>query len=413
MIIYLLQVTCCSIVFLLIYQYLLRKDTFFLRNRIYLLLAPVLSFVLPLFQWDLSFFTKDSIAGIASTILLEQVQVYGFEPNENTIQYEMWLAWIAIIGSVLYLAYTSLGLLKISNLLEKSPKKYLPEYTLVELDSNQEPFSFMSYLFWGKTSKLSEAEKQIIIRHELAHIKGNHSYDILYMELLCGLCWFIPLFFIYKNLLKELHEFIADADASQSSGTKNYTNLMVRNTLNSLNLNLSHNFYQSPIIKRLEMMNKKRTPIVKHVKLLMIAPVITLLSFMFSCEGNQDEAGFPAEEITEKKSLEIDTSGEIFEIAETAAEPIGGYAEFYTYVKESLVYPEQAKRIGVEGKVYVQFVVNTDGSLSDITVIRGIGAGCDAAAKKILENAPNFNPAERAGKYVKQRIVLPINFKLG
>ena len=412
MIFYLLQVTCCSIAFLLIYQYLLRNDTFFLRNRIYLLVTPILSFIIPLVEWDFNFFVNNAFTGFTNTVLLEQVQIYGLEPTENTKLFENWFILIAVFGTIIYLLYTCYGLFKISYLLKHSTKKYLPEYTLVEINNEQEPFSFLNYLFWGKETMLSETEKQLIIKHEIAHIKGKHSFDILYMELICGLCWFIPLFFAYKKLLKELHEFIADADASKTSGTKSYANLMVRSTLNSLNLKLTHNFYQSPIIKRLEMMNKKRTPIFKHVKLLMVTPVIILLTLMFSCEGNQDEAGFPTEELTEKKSLEIDASGDIFEIVEESAEPVGGYKEFYTYVMENLQYPNQAKKLGVEGKVYVQFVVDTDGSLTDVKVIQGIGAGCDAAAAKLLIEAPNFKPGKQKGKLVKQRIILPINFKL-
>ena len=104
---------------------------------------------------------------------------------------------------------------------------------------------------------------------------------------------------------------------------------------------------------------------------------------------------------------------EIFEIVEESAEPTGGYAAFYKYVKKNIKYPNQAKRMGVEGKVYVQFVVDTDGSITDVKAIRGIGAGCDEEATRILQGSPKWKPGKQRGRAVKQRIVLPINFKLG
>jgi protein TonB len=86
---------------------------------------------------------------------------------------------------------------------------------------------------------------------------------------------------------------------------------------------------------------------------------------------------------------------------------------FLKYVSKNLKYPAQARRMGVEGKVFVQFVVEKDGSITDIKVVKGIGAGCDEEAVRVLENAPKWKPGKQRGRPVKQRIVLPIVFKLG
>ncbi len=409
MILYLIEVISCSIVFLLIYQFAFRNDTFFLRNRIYLLLAPILSFLLPLYQWDFSFLGTSN--EFAETLTLAQVQIYSGESDSALNAIWLWLIGTAALGSLAYFIYTSISILKIRNLLKGATKEQFKDYTLVELNNAYEPFSFLKYLFIGKNSNLTEDEKQIIIKHEVAHIKGKHSYDIIYMELLCGLCWFIPLFFIYKKLIKEVHEFIADNEASQTSGTKSYAKLMAQSTLNALSLDLSHNFYQSPVIKRLEMIHKKRTPWVKQTKLLMLVPTILLLTLAFSCDGDEDLA-LAANGKIESKSIEIDESGEIYEMLKESAMPQEGYRKFYKRIQENLQYPEQAKRMGVSGKVYVLFIVDTDGSISEVKAIRGIGAGCDKEAVRLIEEAGNWTPAIRKGKIVKQRIVLPINFKL-
>ena len=97
---------------------------------------------------------------------------------------------------------------------------------------------------------------------------------------------------------------------------------------------------------------------------------------------------------------------------EQAAAPIGGMDAFYAYVKKNLKYPRQAKRMHVEGKVFVQFVIGKDGSFTDIKVIRGIGAGCDESAIEVMKSAPAWNPAKQRGRAVRQRMTMPIIFKM-
>ena len=126
-----------------------------------------------------------------------------------------------------------------------------------------------------------------------------------------------------------------------------------------------------------------------------------------------DEETVIEEIVVAEEPEEEEVVDEIFEIVEDAAAPVGGYPAFYKFVKKNIKYPNQAKRMGVEGKVYVQFVVDKDGSITDVKAIRGIGAGCDEEAVRILEKAPKWTPGKQRGRPVKQRIVLPINFKLG
>jgi protein TonB len=120
------------------------------------------------------------------------------------------------------------------------------------------------------------------------------------------------------------------------------------------------------------------------------------------------------EEITlqpvEEPKEEVD---EIFTVVEESATPKGGMQAFYEHVGKKLKYPAQARRMGTEGKVFVQFVINKDGSISDVVAIKGIGAGCDEEAVRIIQSAPPWTPGKQRGKPVKQRMVLPITFKLG
>ncbi len=103
---------------------------------------------------------------------------------------------------------------------------------------------------------------------------------------------------------------------------------------------------------------------------------------------------------------------EIFTIVEQKPSPVGGLQAFYQYVSENMKYPQAASRINVQGRVFVQFVVEKDGSLTDIQVVKGIGAGCDEEAIRVLESAPNWVPGKQRGRPVRVRMILPIVFKL-
>ena len=94
------------------------------------------------------------------------------------------------------------------------------------------------------------------------------------------------------------------------------------------------------------------------------------------------------------------------------AEYPGGQDAMVDYVAKSIVYPEKAKADGVQGKVYVQFVVETDGSIADATLMRGIGGECDDEALRVVKSMPKWQPATFKGKPVRSKYVMPINFKL-
>jgi periplasmic protein TonB len=116
-------------------------------------------------------------------------------------------------------------------------------------------------------------------------------------------------------------------------------------------------------------------------------------------------------EIKQEKEVEEDVN-QIFTIVEEQAQPVGGMAAFYKFVGEKMKYPAQARRMQVEGRVFCEFVVNRDGTLQDVKVIRGIGAGCDEEAIRVIQSAPPWKPGKQRGKAVRSKFNLAIIFKL-
>jgi len=102
----------------------------------------------------------------------------------------------------------------------------------------------------------------------------------------------------------------------------------------------------------------------------------------------------------------------IFQIVEEMPSPKGGFEEFYKYLNKNLKYPPKASRTNIEGRVFLSFVVETDGSLTDIQVMKGIGAGCDEESIRVMQNAPKWNPGKQRGNPVRVRYAFPIVFRL-
>ncbi|PIB37078.1 hypothetical protein BFP72_17540 [Reichenbachiella sp. 5M10] len=103
----------------------------------------------------------------------------------------------------------------------------------------------------------------------------------------------------------------------------------------------------------------------------------------------------------------------IFDIVEDQPMPQGGMEEFYQYIAQNMKYPLAARDAGVEGIVFVQFIVDTEGNITEAQVLKGIGNGCDAEALRVVQNSQKWKPGMQDGKAVNVKMVLPITYKLG
>ncbi len=121
-------------------------------------------------------------------------------------------------------------------------------------------------------------------------------------------------------------------------------------------------------------------------------------------------------EVSELIFVEVEITEEpdvIHDIVEHQPTFMGGdQAMFLKYIGDRIKYPDLARRIGKEGKVFVQFVVDKDGSMTDIQVIKGIGAGCDEEVLRVMKDAPKWEPGKQRGIPVKVRMIVPVRFTL-
>ena len=116
---------------------------------------------------------------------------------------------------------------------------------------------------------------------------------------------------------------------------------------------------------------------------------------------------------TIEKEEVVELESELFGcIQETMPSFRGGEQKLFEFIGNNLVYPQEAKEAGVEGKVFVEFYIERDGTVCDAKVLRGIGYGCDEEALRVIGLMPKWYPGKVRGKSVRVRYTLPINFML-
>ncbi|MFA6200537.1 MAG: TonB family protein [Bacteroidales bacterium] len=109
---------------------------------------------------------------------------------------------------------------------------------------------------------------------------------------------------------------------------------------------------------------------------------------------------------------EVQEEVKIFTVVEQEASFPGGVEKLGEYLAKSIKYPQQARETGTKGRVTLTFVVERDGSITDIKVLRDIGSGCGEEAKRVVKEMPKWIPAKQRGKAVRQQFVLPVSFNL-
>lgn len=149
-------------------------------------------------------------------------------------------------------------------------------------------------------------------------------------------------------------------------------------------------------------------------------PQTQIIEIVEDDEEIEEELEIEDTEVTEDTEVEIIeiveeeevAEPEIFSIVEDMPSFPGGEAKLFEYLGKSTKYPSMAKDAGVQGVVYVTFVVMEDGSIKNVKVLRGIGGGCDEEAVRVVESMPSWSPGKQRGKPVRVQYNLPIRFIL-
>lgn len=154
-----------------------------------------------------------------------------------------------------------------------------------------------------------------------------------------------------------------------------------------------------------------------------VPEVTTELNVIEDDAESDNEIGIVNAEVTDKtENIEIvqvevqeeeeEKEDEIFQVVEQDPEFPGGVEALYKFVQQNIKYPQLAKENNITGRVFVQFVVEKDGSVSNVRAARDIGGGCGAEAVRVVKSMPKWTPGKQRGKAVRAAYTLPVNFNL-
>ncbi|WP_373522204.1 TonB family protein [Aquiflexum sp.] len=401
-----------------IYWAFLRQLTFFGWNRIYLLLSMLLSLSIPL----MSFKFIDQSFGISGEMLTYYLPE--FILGSQNIQFQS----IGIFN-ILFAAYAIgfiIGLIRFVKSLIKvfiqirGASIYTIDNQKILVNHEFDPSSFFGLILLPEYQEENK-DQQLIILHESGHVKRMHSLDLIFLQIFKTVFWFHPINSMLEASLREIHEFQVDRSVIRQYSPREYAMLLLNLLYKGRSENLLNTFNQFQTKKRIMMMKKADSYPIQKARFLIAVPVIALTLFVFACE-KPAENDFPK---TTDIPISDETTGSIpeqsetnmrtetvFDLVEEAPEFQDGIPGLTEFLVKNLKYPEQARSLGIEGTVFVAFVIDANGSVRDVEVLKGIGAGCDKEAKRVVELFPDWIPGKQKGQPVNTRMKLPIKFAL-
>jgi len=420
---YLWEGSICLALAFVFYKAFLEKLTFFDWNRSILILMLISALVMPLLSFEMTS-TQTGMQEITLPVFWvgEQIQ----EESGFWIWTYTWqesLFGIYAIGLIIAFARLTLGLIKPIFQLQLV-EKFTYQGLKIAVHPSFEPASFFNYILLPSFDPQNPDQDQILL-HESVHVEKKHTWDLLLVQFAKAIFWFNPLIFLYERSVREVHEFQADQGVTKSYSQIAYSRLLVRLLTKQSSWQFVNSFNQFQTKKRIIMMTKTNSKSIQKARFLLVLPLMAMFLFVFSCEMTQEsEIEGPTQVDASKNNVgpsnitaRINDKGadgnEVFDVTEVQPNPPGGMEVWNQYLSSNLKYPAQARQMGIEGTVILVFVVNSDGSVSNVEVLRGIGGGCDEEALRVVQNSPNWKPAEQKGKIVNSRMRLPIKFKLG
>jgi len=292
---YLIESLIGAAIFYLLFLIMLKNTTNYQFNRIYLLTASVFSTTLPLLNFE-SNPVKNSFPELNifsySNFVSENIIISQSTSTQTTLQPSSFVLSIpdVVLGIYILVATVLLikfivGLLQLFYLYKKNPVQKKANYTLIYLEKEYSPFSFLKYIFINHRYN-NEEYFNTIIEHEKVHVFKKHSLDITLLELISIVQWYNPFIWLIKKNIKELHEFQADEKViAQGFDSNSYFSFLLNKIVGIQAMDFANCFNKSLIKKRIIMMEKSKSKKTHLFKSLLVIP-ISLLLIAFTIDFN-------------------------------------------------------------------------------------------------------------------------------
>ena len=450
MLAYFLKINVAIALFYAFYRLFFYKDTFFTWRRAALLCFFAISAVYPLLNIQTWITEQEPMVAMADLYADIVLPEFTITPEQATSDWKSLLlqtVGFAYWGMVIVLAIRFfIQLAGIIRLAFRCRKAKIGNTNVHLLRQASGPFSFFHWIFIHPTSH-TEDELSEILTHEQTHANQWHSIDVLVSEIVCIFCWFNPFAWLMKREIRTNLEYLADNRVLETGhDSKAYQYHLLGLSHHKAAATIYNSFNVLPLKKRIKMMNKKRTKGIGRTKYLMFLPLAALLMIISNIEAVarttkkiaaevieavdpkteqpapevQDPQAAPQPEqdtkaVTYKgKVVDKDTlDNPIFEVVEHMPEFTGGgMSALMEYLSKNIKYPEAAMKKGTQGRVTVQFVVEKDGSITNVKILRGIDPELDKEAIRVISAMPKWKPGTQRGEAVRVRFTVPVMFRL-
>ena len=424
--IYTVKSSLCLAAFYLFYKWLLSRETFHRFNRFALLGLLMLSAVLPLVEVGV----KRPVPMQQPLLTLEQWLMPVSVSEEVSVAQPdtpLWLQMLLIlygVGVVFFLLRNLWSLGRLVLLLRAGRFEQVEDYLpgagqgmkLVVHEHQIAPFSWMRFIVISRKD-LEENGREILI-HERAHIRLGHSWDVLLADLCCFVQWFNPAAWLLKRELQSVHEYEADeAVLHEGVNAKEYQLLLIKKAVGTRLYSMANSLNHSSLKKRITMMMKEKSNPWARMKYAYVLPLAALTMTAFARpEVSQVTHEISSAKVTnlvenlQTSRAEIAPKDSIYAVVDVMPEFPGGMQAMMEFLKNNLRYPEELKAKGTQGNVVVQFVVDKEGSLTDVQVLRSVHPQMDAEAIRVVKAMPRWKPGMQDGKAVAVKYTVPVIF---
>ena len=448
-----LKVAVLIAVFYIFYRLLLARETFHRVNRIVLLLTAVASFVLPLCVITM----HRTVVMPMPTIDVELGSAVAADLQSGAGEYQYLqsaLIVLFIIGVVATLTHTLWSMFRITSLIRHSEQHPQADGTTICVTGNADlaPFSWMHYIVMNRSDY--EINDPAILTHERGHIRLHHSWDVLLVDTLTALQWFNPAIWMLRSDLRAIHEYEADgAVLSQGINARQYQYLLITKAGGIGGYSLVNGISHSTLKNRITMMTNKTSKSSHLLKLLALLPIVgmalalnaeTVTDVVY--KGDEPQKQVPIKKGKKNTTIKAGGNQDIqiietvvddedqktvdstatpvakaavtpndepaFDVVEEMPQFPGGMQALMEFLSKNIRYPKEAFEANKQGRVLANFVIETDGSISEAKVVKSVDPSLDEEAIRVISAMPNWTPGKQSGKAVRVKYTIPINFRL-
>ncbi len=266
----------------LVYWVFLKKETLFITTRYYLLLSLIISVVLPFICIKYNVSSPERFAGNDLTGTLSQLNHLALDTGKTLPVLLRITGIIYLFGVFIFLLRIIIQFAILFGIIYKNGIKIINGARIVYNTRYQMPFSFMNLVFINKNAT-GHNDISDIIAHEKVHIRENHWFDLMVVEIMSIFLWFNPFIWFFERSIKQNHEYLADEGViAQGYNVGRYHSVLINQLMGMEVIGITNNLNYSLNAKRLKMMKKSKTPKLKALHVIWALPVIIFLLAAFA-----------------------------------------------------------------------------------------------------------------------------------